>query len=645
MSQDDELLTLVESARQGDADSLNLLAERIQARLYAYINRATLDRDLAQDLTQEVLIIMLRSLQDLDKPDRFLPWLYRIAQRKILEHYRSKHRKSEQAKSEFLRHTMTRRAKEADQDAAQHLMKKDLAKQTMTAMRSLQEQHRAVLSLRCFDQLPYTDIAAVMDCTEVKARVLFYRAKQALRKRLVGQGVDRYLLLTCLGVFGELTAPAEGAIASVAVTASSAKVGLLAATVAVLTSRWVLSTGSAVIVALGLVMAMNRLGPGAGEPIIRDRSDVKSMHYTMQLRDAELDPFSSLSKGAYEQWFYFPEDVDGPVFRRMQRWTPQKTRRQCAWLQNGQGNYYYASDKSTVTINNCPIAWSSLNVSTLPTDPPEFAAFLEDVQHAYDGVTFTYDPNTELLSGALDTRFADAMDFQTEYRYNTLDSGFFAYDWDAGIPVIDARDEMHQRGWTFFQVKGRVQDRAIVGQGRIPFTYNAHLEHPAWMTLTIGDTLTIADTNEGTWIGHSNDAKVASYAPRAFFCGLMRPWMGLHTLDLVRRDAAWNRRWFKTEKAQAEGHVCVSVQDDQDQPRTELVYTIDMEHDLLRRIRFIVNGKEVGQLEFNYLDKVDDANDAYVIPTTSAVLHPPSQAAPGMYWLFHLAHGISLFPK
>ena len=645
MSHDEQLLSLIESARQNHADSLNQLVERVQSRVYAYINRATLDSDLAQDLTQEVLLAMSRALHDLDEIERFWPWVYRIAQRRILEHYRAHSRRSRLAKSKSFQHDMAQRTQDTDTDAADRLAKEDLARQTVTAMKSLQEQHRAVLSLRCFDQLTYSDIAAVMDCTEVKARVLFFRAKQALRKQLIGQGVDRYLLLACLSVFGELTAPADAATGTIAVTVTSTNVDLLTRIIARITGKWSLSAGAAAVALLGVFLGVSQMRSGLAPPILRDRSDVRSMHYTMQLSNAQEGSFSSLSKGAYEQWFYFPDGVDGPVFRRMQRWTPQQTRKQCAWLQNAQGHYYYASDYRTVTIHNYPIAWSSLNVTTLPTDPPEMAAFLEEVQNAYEGVTFTRDPNTQLLSGALDTRFADAMDFKTDYLYNTLDLDFFAYDWSDDIPLIDARDEMHRRGWTYFEVKGNIRDQTIIGQGRIPFTYGAYQENPAWMTLTVDNTLTISDTKEGAWIWRPGDASVTTYPSGAFFCGLMRPWMGLHTLDLVRRDAARTRRWFKTEKTPEEGYICVTVYDDRDQPRIELVYTIDEEHDLLKHLAFVIGGKDEGQLEFDYLDDVGDVNDIHVRPTTSTAPGPPNQPAPGLPWLFGLANGASEFPK
>lgn len=349
--------------------------------------------------------------------------------------------------------------------------------------------------------------------------------------------------------------------------------------------------------------------------------------------------FVSLSKGAYEHWFYFPEDVDGPVFRRMQRWTPQLMRKQCAWLQNERGNYYYDSGTQTVTRCNEPVAWSNLNVLILPTDPPEMAAFLEEVQRAYGDVEFTRDPNTQLVREAVDMRFVDTMDFKTQFQYNTIDRDFFVYNWSENVPVKDRRDEMHKRGWTYVRMKGTVQGRTVVGSGRIPFTYSAYQEQPAWITFTVDDTLTISDTHQGAWTQAPSDGEVTAYPSGAFFSGLMRPWMGLHTMDLVRRDAAWSRRYFFTEEIEETGCIRVTVRDDPDEPHVKLAYTIDPSHDLLTAVTFLVDGDPAGQLEFDYLDSVTDVHDTYVEPTTDAPLDPPAQPTPGMLWLFALANG------
>ena len=86
-----------------------------------------------------------------------------------------------------------------------------LSKTVMTAMRGLREKHRAVLALRVFEQLRYSEIAVVMQCSELGARMLFIRARSALRKRLSDHGISKTLMIMCLGLFGKLTAPSEAA--------------------------------------------------------------------------------------------------------------------------------------------------------------------------------------------------------------------------------------------------------------------------------------------------------------------------------------------------------------------------------------------------------------------------------------------------
>jgi Na+/phosphate symporter len=60
--------------------------------------------------------------------------------------------------------------------------------------------------------------------------VLFFRAKRSLSRQLRRRGFGKGLLLTALGLFGLLTAPADSASAGT-VTAASLHVGLVAALV------------------------------------------------------------------------------------------------------------------------------------------------------------------------------------------------------------------------------------------------------------------------------------------------------------------------------------------------------------------------------------------------------------------------------
>ncbi len=146
----------------------------------AYIYRLTLDHDLTQELSQEVLLQMVKSLSRLRKAESFRPWLYQIAQNKIRQHYRSRCKETSVFESGVYRDSLSH-CSHHQADGLRRLIQKELSKKLMATMRQIKDDQRAVLSLRCFEQLSYSDIGTAMHCSEGSARVMFCRAKQALK--------------------------------------------------------------------------------------------------------------------------------------------------------------------------------------------------------------------------------------------------------------------------------------------------------------------------------------------------------------------------------------------------------------------------------------------------------------------------------
>ena len=640
MSEEQKWTKLVELAQQGHGDSVDLLARKAQGRLRAYVFRVTLDYDLTEDLSQEVLLQMIKSLDGLNKAESFWPWMYRIAQSKIQQHYKTRRKTAVISEPAFYDDFLSYRSDYHKDEGLQQLVHKDLSKKVMAAMKQVRQQYRAVLSLRCFEDLSYSDIAVTMQCSEVRARVLFFRAKQALKKELNHQGLSKSFLLMSLGLFGRLTAPAEGGVSAVTVTANTTQVGLTAAALATASSRLGLATLTTIAVVLIGVGGMSlRPKEPLPEPPLTSKADISSMHFTTQLMDNRPESRGSLSKGAYEQWLYFPDGADGPMFMRMQRWDPEQQNKLCAWLEDGQANYYFASDYNLVHINNCRVCWSSLKVRRLPTDTAEFSEFLSIVEDNVKGLgSYERDPNTGYLTSFVDYRFNNAPDFQTEYLYNTVSPERFEYNWPADIPIVDDRDPMHKRGWTYFSINGIVSEQEITGRGCIPFVYNAAKEHPAWLTLKIGEDLEITDCSRGAYL-RQGDRTIAAYQPGAFFKGLARPWMGMHAANIVRRDAAEQRIWFQSEWAQNETDAIVAIFHEVQQDSTDLIYTIDMENDLIKTITFDVKGQAQGSLIFSYLQEIDQLANQFTEPDISTGSQPATQQSPGIKWLIYLAQG------
>jgi RNA polymerase sigma-70 factor (ECF subfamily) len=610
MATEQDVHNLVIEACAGHVDAMNTLAQRAEGRLCAYLYRVTLDRDLTQDLCQEVLLTMVRSLSGLDHPERFWPWLYRIAQSKVQQHFRTRLRKQPSLDSDSLRNRAVEVESRRQDDGLQEAMRREMTTKVVAAMKRLAEPHRAVLALRCFDELSYADIALTMDCSEVRARVLFYRAKEALKKQLSRQGIRKGLLAVCLGAFGQATAPSEAS--TTVVTAASTHVG---ATTVLLANMGPLAAFAAAVAIIAAVVSWpSRSVQNEPNPLV---NPVRSFHFTSQLeytQGPEAD--NSLSKGAYEQWFYFPQGRDGPMFFRMQRWDPQQKTKLCAWLQDAQANYYYDSGKNVVHINNYRVFWSSLKVRRLPTDDAEFTAFLNRMEGDDGNITYERDPSTGWLTGATDYRFKDACGFHARYEYNTLQAQSFEAHWPSEAPMVDERDAMHKRGWTYVQVEGRIDGRDVSGTGCIPFFYQASLEHPAWLKLQVGEDLEIRDSGSNAAVCRPSGESLSKYPGGTFLEGLPRPWMGMHALDSVRRDAARHRIAFMTRSHRDERYVTVVLRPT-DSPTTSLEYTIDVETDIVSRIAFQAHHQDAGEMRFTYLQEIDGVPTCFDPPLVS----------------------------
>jgi DNA-directed RNA polymerase specialized sigma24 family protein len=79
MDEDKDYIELVEQARFGKRESLNILAELVRGRLYAYVYWIVLREHLARNIVQESMLEIFKVLGKLERTGRFWPWLRGIA--------------------------------------------------------------------------------------------------------------------------------------------------------------------------------------------------------------------------------------------------------------------------------------------------------------------------------------------------------------------------------------------------------------------------------------------------------------------------------------------------------------------------------------------------------------------------------------
>jgi RNA polymerase sigma factor (sigma-70 family) len=240
MGENTDYLGIIKQAQLGSEDGMSRLTTEARQRVFVYIYRVTLDYHLAQDLSQDTVLEMIKSLKRLkiENVNSFWSWLYRTALGKIQHHFRYQGNRRIEQKTIADGSELLNLVPQNCRSGLNALLQKELSRVVLKVMGQLNAAYRNVLTLRCFDQMSYVDIAAIMGVSEAKAMLLFFRAKQSLKKQLARNGFKKEHLLPALGLFGAITASStKPASAAVVVSSAAAKVGIATAIVGTVTSK------------------------------------------------------------------------------------------------------------------------------------------------------------------------------------------------------------------------------------------------------------------------------------------------------------------------------------------------------------------------------------------------------------------------
>ena len=175
ISSDDELLRLM---RNGDEEAFVLLYRRCHAGIYRFVLQMCGSPALAEDVTQEVFLALIRGTESFDSTRGSLkPFLYGVARNQIL--YR-------------LRRERFYVPLEADESIEAHAGSKPLEELTRTemvdavrrAVLSLPERYREVVVLCDLEELSYLESAQILGCAVGTVRSRLHRARAMLLEKL-----------------------------------------------------------------------------------------------------------------------------------------------------------------------------------------------------------------------------------------------------------------------------------------------------------------------------------------------------------------------------------------------------------------------------------------------------------------------------
>ena len=578
---------LVEQILLGDKDALPELAEKVYGSLRSYVFRITLSDDLTDDIVQETILEMYKIFGQLRDSERFWPWLCKIALNKVRSHSKTQKRRRDLLQ----KHAEDLSIRSRNLEGLAHVINDEIKGAILHAMSRLTDQQKAVLSMRCYDNMPYSQIADVIGVSELSGRLMFHRAKKKLRKQLNRSGFGSKGLVAALIIFGKMTAPSEAAAAQICVTSSTLGVGVVAATVATMTTK------TAVVITAGCLIT-------AGV-VTNEAASSSDEFLSQKYKPAEIATAVNTDDHSHiEGYYYYPEGSNGPVMTRL---SVSQGKKSYKVLQNDNGNYFQNSNSGKVTIENHHYWNRDTSVVSLPTDSPELQMSLNNGENIYDNYGMEFSKTRDLLIATSLYDEANKINFSVQ-NYNALMEERFHYNWPAKTTVIDNRDAIHKQGWCYFEINGNFKGRKIIGYGQMPLRYSLTRQRPPLLALKIGEGTEILNGTGKAALKDSN-GKTTYYPAGAFFDGLIKPWMGLHCIDSIRRDAVLNGMTFETQLLS--GSLCrVSVNHE----NGTIQYSVDLSGDLVKSIAFLdASGDTCGHVALEYSEAIPEGYKTFRI--------------------------------
>jgi RNA polymerase sigma-70 factor (ECF subfamily) len=173
----DEMLAI--AAILGDLRSFDSLALRYRAAAYR-VAQAIVGSELAEDALQESLLLAFKALPSIEEPAKFASWLYAITRRVALR----MSQRSRQERSH--RVDLDEALIEHSEAFARPLAPRDTFEEAWVraAIDALDENHRLILKLRFYDEMPLKRIADFLGLPLTTVKWRLHKAKQLLREKL-----------------------------------------------------------------------------------------------------------------------------------------------------------------------------------------------------------------------------------------------------------------------------------------------------------------------------------------------------------------------------------------------------------------------------------------------------------------------------
>ncbi len=163
---------MMEAVKNGELQHASELFNRYHKRIFNFLRQLANDAEVAEDLTQNVFLRLIKYRSSYREGNRFQSWIYQMARNVFADHYRTAKMKANYVEVEKMADHISN--DDDNPDEREQLLHRSLAK--------LSEEQRELLALTRFQHLKYEEVAAIMETSVANIKVKVHRAIAKLRE-------------------------------------------------------------------------------------------------------------------------------------------------------------------------------------------------------------------------------------------------------------------------------------------------------------------------------------------------------------------------------------------------------------------------------------------------------------------------------
>ena len=183
-----EDLLYVERAKKGDKEAFSFLIDKYQKQIFHFVYQFFRDYQVSLEISQETFLRAFKFLHTYDAGKKFSTWLYSISKNLCIDEVKKNSRATMLPITELKGEDNSMTDEDSllciHDDPDKSMIHDETRSALLSAVESLPEKYRLVITLCYFEEMSYEEIAEIVEMPLSTVKVRIFRAKKKLLKLL-----------------------------------------------------------------------------------------------------------------------------------------------------------------------------------------------------------------------------------------------------------------------------------------------------------------------------------------------------------------------------------------------------------------------------------------------------------------------------